>query len=175
MAVRNKYRVLIWVIVILVATNLSMGISFWSHKQQDKKLAEQTEQEAIDLPAQQRTRFFREQLNLEPQQMEVFRELNRDFNRTAWQINHQLEGLRIEMVTEMGSSTPDKTRLETISNEIGKLHTLLKNETIDYYLAMKEICNEEQKKKLNEIFISVLQNNEDVRLPQRGRQLRNNR
>jgi Spy/CpxP family protein refolding chaperone len=175
MAVRNKYRVLIWVIVILVATNLSMGISFWYHKQQDKKLAEQTEQEAIDLPAQQRTRFFREQLNLEPQQMEVFRELNRDFNRTAWQINHQLEGLRIEMVTEMGSSTPDKTRLETISNEIGKLHTLLKNETIDYYLAMKEICNEEQKKKLNEIFISVLQNNEDVRLPQRGRQLRNNR
>jgi Tfp pilus assembly protein PilO len=105
MALRNKYRILIWVIVILVATNLSMGFSFLYHKQQDKKMLEQTEQEAIELPAQQRTRFFREQLNLQPQQMEIFRELNRDFNRTAWQINHQLESLRVDMVREMGTKT----------------------------------------------------------------------
>ena len=175
MAMENKYRILIWVIVILVATNLSMGFSFLYHRQQDKKLMEQTEQNEIELPAKQRTRFFREQLNLEPRQMEIFRELNRDFNRTAWQINHQLESLRIEMVTEMGSPTPDKPRLESISTEIGALHTQLKNETIDYYLAMKEVCNDNQKEKLNEIFISVLQKNEDVRLPQKGRQLRNNR
>jgi hypothetical protein len=175
MAMENKYRILIWVIIILVATNLSMGFSFLYHRQQDKKLMEHMEQNEIELPAKQRTRFFREQLNLEPRQMEIFRELNRDFNRTAWQINHQLESLRIEMVTEMGSPTPDKTILESISTEIGALHTQLKNETIDYYLAMKEICNDNQKEKLNEIFISVLQKNEDVRLPQRGRQLRNNR
>jgi Spy/CpxP family protein refolding chaperone len=175
MAIQNKYRILIWVIVILAATNLSMGLSFLYHKQQDKKLAEQTEQEAIELPAQQRTRFFREQLNLQPQQVEIFRDLNRNFNRTAWQINHRLESLRIEMVTEVGKSTPDKKRLKEISNEIGALHTEVKNETIDYYLEMKAICNEEQQKKLNEIFISVLQKNEDVRLPQRGGRFRNNR
>jgi uncharacterized protein HemX len=175
MALQNKYRILIWVIVILVATNLSMGFSFLYHKQQDKKIAEQTEQEAIELPAQQRTRFFREQLNLEPQQMETFRELNRNFNRTAWQINHQLESLRVDMVREMGREIADKQRLESISEEIGKLHTQLKNETIDYYLSMKEICNPEQQTRLNEIFLSVLEGNEDVRLPQRGRRFRNNR
>lgn len=175
MALKNKYRILVWVIVILVATNLSMGFSFLYHKQQDKKIAEQTEQEAIELPAQQRTRFFREQLNLQPQQMESFRELNRDFNRTAWQINHQLESLRIEMVTEMGSKNPDREKLGRIAREIGNLHAQIKNETITYYLGMKDICNEEQQEKLNEIFISVLQRSEDVRLPQRGRRFRNNR
>ncbi|HDR52046.1 MAG TPA: periplasmic heavy metal sensor [Mariniphaga anaerophila] len=175
MALENKYRILIWVIVILVATNLSMGFSFLYHKQQDKKLAEQTEQEAIELPAQQRTRFFREQLNLEPQQMEIFRELNRDFNRSAWQINHQLERLRVEMVREMGRENPDRQKLGGISDEIGDLHTRLKNETIDYYLSMKKVCNPEQQTKLNEIFLSVLEGSEDVRLPQRGRRYRNNR
>jgi hypothetical protein len=175
MALRNKYRILIWVIIILVATNLSMGFSFLYHRQQDKKVLEQTEQEALELPARQRTRFFRERLNLQPKQMETFRELNRDFNRTAWQINHQLESLRIEMVREMGTENPDKQKLVTISEEIGALHTQLKNETIDYYLAMKEVCSDNQKEKLNEIFISILQKNEDVRLPQRGRQFRNNR
>lgn len=175
MAIKNKYRILIWVIVILVATNLSMGISFLYHKAQDKKQAEQTELEAIDLPAQQRARFFREQLNLQPEQVDVFRELNRNFNRTAWQINHKLESLRIEMVTEMGSKNPDRKKLGKIAKEIGNLHAQLKNETITYYLGMKEICNEEQQEKLNEIFISVLQRNEDVRLPQRGGRFRNNR
>ncbi len=175
MTTRNKYRILIWVIVILVATNLSMGFSFLYHKQQDKKLLEQTEQETIELPAQQRTRFFREQLNLEPGQVEVFRELNRSFNRTAWQINHQLERLRVDMVREMGRENPDKQKLESISEDIGDLHTRLKNETIDYYLSMKEVCNQDQQTRLNEIFLSVLEGNEDVRLPQRGRRFRNNR
>ncbi len=174
MAIQNKYRILIWVIVILVATNLSMGFSFLYHKQQDKKNAELTREEAIELPAQQRTRFFREHLNLEPQQVSIFRELNRDFNRTAWQINHQLEGLRIEMVQEMGDEHPDKKKLESISREIGELHTQLKNETIDYYLDMKKACTETQQEKLNELFISVLKKNEDVRLPQRGRRFRDN-
>ena len=175
MALQNKYRILVWVIVILVATNLSMGFSFLYHKQQDKKLAEQTEQEAIEMPAQQRTRFFREQLNLQPQQMETFRELNRNFNRTAWQINHQLEKLRVDMVREMGRENHDKKRLESISLEIGELHTQLKNETIDYYLSMKEVCNPEQQSRLNEIFLSVLEGNGDVNLPQRGRRFRNNK
>ncbi len=174
MTAKNRYRILIWVIAILMATNLSMGISFLYHKQQDKKLLERIDEETIDLPSQQRTRFFREQLNLEPDQVEIFRELNRNFNRTAWQINHQLERLRIDMVNELGREKPDEKRLVTVTKEIGELHTLLKDETIDYYLAMKEVCTEEQQNKLNELFLSVLHNHENVRLPQRGRQYRGN-
>jgi Spy/CpxP family protein refolding chaperone len=173
MAIQNKYRILTWIIAILVATNVSMAVSFLYHKQQDKKLLEQSRQESIELPAQQRTRFFREHLNLEPQQVEFFRELNRSFNRDAWQITHQLERLRIDMVREMGKDTPDMKRLESISREIGELHTRLKNETIAYYLAMKERCSPEQQQKLNELFISVLHKNEDVRLPQHGYRFRN--
>ena len=174
MAVQNKYSILVWIIVILVATNLSMAVSFLYHKQQDRKQLEQVEEENIELPTQQRTRFFREQLNLGPQQVEIFRELNRNFNRNAWQINHRLESLRIDMIDELGREKPDEKRLVSISRMIGELHTQLKNETIDYYLAMKEVCTDEQQQKLNELFMSVLQKNEDVRLPQRSRRYRNN-
>lgn len=175
---QNTYRTLIWIIVVLLATNLSMGISFLYHKQQDKKLAEQTEENAIEIPAQQRTKFFREELNLTPEQVNKFRELNREFNRTGWKITHQLETLRIEMVAELGKETPDETKLENISKEIGELHTKLKKETIGYYLKMKAECSEEQKEKLNEIFRSMLKQNEDVKLPggygRKGRGFRNN-
>ncbi|MDD4225087.1 MAG: periplasmic heavy metal sensor [Mariniphaga sp.] len=175
MEVHHKYRILTWIVVILVATNLSMAISFLYHKQQDKKQLEQVEQEGVEMPAQQRTRFFREQLNLTPQQVDVFRELNRDFNRVAWQINRRLESLRVEMINELGREIPEEKGLDTIATEIGELHEQLKKETINYYLAMKKVCDEDQQKRLNELFLSVLHKDEDVRLPQRGRRFRSNR
>jgi Spy/CpxP family protein refolding chaperone len=174
MRAQNKYRILIGVIVILVATNLSMGISILYHTRQDRQLTEPTPEEKIEVPAQQRTRFFREQLNLSPNQVEVFRELNRDFNRTAWQVQNQLAGLRRSMVNEMGVKEIDEQELNDITTKIGDLHEELKNETIEYYLAMKEVCNEEQQEKLHQIFLSILEKNEDVKLPQGRRGLRNN-
>ena len=169
MAKSNRYRILIWIIVILLATNISMAFSFLYHKMQDKKMEEQTEESSIEVPAERRTRFFREQLDLRFDQMDTFRELNRNFNQNAWQINHNLEALRVEMVEEMGKENPDQLRLNSISTQIGELHTKLKKETIAYYLAMKDECDEHQRKKLNEIFMSVLQQNEDVKLPKYGR------
>ncbi|QGY44391.1 periplasmic heavy metal sensor [Maribellus comscasis] len=175
MAKSNKYRILIWAIVILLATNISMGFSFLYHKMQDKKAMEQTEEVAIEIPAERRTRFFREQLDLRFDQMDTFRELNRNFNQKAWQINHDLETLRHEMVEEMGKESPVQTKLDSISTQIGELHTKLKKETIAYYLAMKNECDEQQREKLNEIFMSVLQKNEDVKLPKYGRNRLNRR
>ncbi len=174
MAMRNTNRILIWVIVILVATNLSMGISFVYHKQQDKQFMEQLEEAAIKVPSEQRTRFFREQLNLSREQVDVFRDLNREFNRTAWQITHQLEAVRADMVRELGKENPNEKTLHSIAKNIGELHTQLKEETIDYYNKMKAECDTDQQKKLNEIFISMLKKNEDVSLPEYGRRNRNN-
>ena len=174
MATRNTYRILIWVIVILVATNLSMGISFIYHRNQDKKFMEQLEEAAIKVPSEQRTRFFRDQLNLSMDQVDIFRELNRSFNQTAWQITHELEAMRAEMVKELGEEKPSDRQLQSIAKQIGELHTKLKEVTIDYYLKMKEVCDEDQKIKLNEIFVSMLKKNEDVSLPEYGRRKRLN-
>jgi len=168
MAAKNTYRILIWVVVILAATNLSMGISFWYHRQQDKKAVEAQKQQ-VEMPSEQRTRFFREQLNLGPDQLDSFRNLNRNYNRSAHQISNQLSDLRIEMVEEMGKNDPDSLKLHSISSEIGELHKSLKELTIDYYLDMKEVCNQDQQDKLKEIFLSMTQSKEDVSLPQRGR------
>ena len=175
---QNTYRTFIWVIVVLLATNLSMGITFLFHKQQDLKAAKQAQEKAIEVPTEQRTRFFREQLNLTSEQVNQFRELNRNYNRTAWEITRQLEGLRAEMVEEMGKPEANKQHLDEITKEIGELHTKLKKITIDYYMGMKTACDEQQKEKLNEIFKSMLKQNEDVKLPRQqgryGRGYRNN-
>jgi hypothetical protein len=175
MAKSNRYRILIWIIVILLATNISMGFSFLYHKIQDRKMLEQTDEAPIEVPAERRTRFFRDQLNLRFDQMDTFRQLNRNFNWNARQINQNLEALRVEMVEEMGKESSDQEKLDSISTQIGELHANLKKETIAYYLAMKNECDEQQRKKLNQIFMSVLKQNEDVKLPEHGRNRFNRR
>lgn len=167
MVTKNTYRILIWVIVILAAATLSMGISFWYHKQQDKKAVEKQVKQ-VEMPSEQRTRFFKEQLNLKEGQMDIFRELNRDYNRSARRISNQLEDLRIRMVEEMGQQSPDQVKLDSISQNIGNLHSDLKKLTIQYYLDMKDECDEVQQKKLNEIFLTMSKSKEDVSLPRRG-------
>lgn len=152
-----------------------MGFSFLYHKQQDQKGAQVEEQTAVEIPAEQRTRFFREKLGLVPEQVNVFRELNREFNRNAHQINNSLEQLRIEMVTELGQSNPNDERLKIISAKIGALHTELKTVTISYYLEMKAVCDTSQQQKLNDIFMGMLKTKEDVSLPKRGGRNRGNR
>lgn len=171
---RSTYRILIWVIVILAATTLSMGVSILFQKKQQKNDIQKMNETTVEMPAQQRTRFFKEQLDLLPEQIEIFRELNRNYNHKAQLLTVQLESLRLQMVEELGEKNPDRTQLNFISAEIGNLHTELKQATINYYLAMKNECTEKQQQKLNELFMSALKTNEDVSLPEPGRRFRGN-
>lgn len=175
MVTRNTYRILIWVIVILVATNLSMGLSFWYHRHQEMKEVEKADNQQTEMPSEQRARFFKEQLNLSPEQMDVFRELNREFNRSARKESNELEELRLVMVEEMGKSSPSQERLDSIAREVGGHHSELKEITMNYYLKMKAECDSVQQEKLKEIFLTVSKSKEEVELPQRGRKFRGGR
>ena len=170
---KNKIRILSWLVIIFFATTMSMAVSFVYHKKQEINTRQLVE-EAIEVPAQRRTRFFREQLNLSTEQVELFRNLNRNFNRSALRISNDLERLRIEMIQELASEHPRHEKLDAITGEIGHLHTELKKLTVEYYLGMKQSSNPEQQQRLNKIFMSVLENNQDIKLPDKGRG-RNNR
>jgi len=171
MANKNTYRILIWVIVILVATNLSMALSFWYHKEQDKINTENKSGQTT-MPSEQRTRFFRDELDLNLTQVDQFRDLNREYNRSARPISNQLENLRVQMVSEMAKEEPSKQVLNSIAEKIGENHSELKQLTVRYYLGMKEVCDSAQQKKLEEIFLTVSKAKEDVSLPKRGRGFR---
>lgn len=166
----NKYRSLIWIIVILAATNLSTIGSFYYHRMTELKLAEVKQDEQTNIPGEQRTRFFRDELNLDTAQINQFREINRTFNRTAKSIEMDLSQLRENMINELGTQNPDSARLAQIAIEIGENHRELKQVTSTFYLNMKKICTEAQQAKLHEIFQSMLDKEIQVNLPRQGNQ-----
>jgi len=166
----NKYRILIWIIVILVATNLSTIGSFYYHRISEAKTPETKQENQNAIPGEQRTRFFRDQLNLNDEQLDQFRENNRTFNRTARGIEMNLTQLREDLITELGKQNPDSARLDQMAIEVGNNHRELKQVTTSFYLDMKKICTPEQKVKLHELFQSMLNKDNQVNLPRPGNQ-----
>jgi Spy/CpxP family protein refolding chaperone len=166
----TKYRILIWIIVILVATNLSTIGSFYYHRAMEAKTSEIKQEDQKVIPGEQRARFFRDQLNLNDEQLDQFRNINRTFNRTARGIEMNLAQLREDLITELGKQNPDSVHLDQMAIEVGDNHRELKQVTTTFYLNMKKICTAEQQVKLHEIFQSMLNKDNQVNLPRPGNQ-----
>ena len=166
----NKHRILTWMVVILIATNLSTIGSFYYHRISESKAAQAMQEEQTTIPGDQRTRFFRDELNLNAEQLDQFRDVNRTFNRTARGIEANLAQLREDLINELGTTDPDSLKLGQLANDIGENHKELKQVTIAFYLNMKKICTQEQQIKLHEIFQSMLNKDSQVNLPRQGNQ-----
>jgi len=169
---QKTYRWLIWVMVLLLATNLSMVVSFFYHKKQERLEEAKEEEITTGVSLERSTNFFREQLGLRPAQMDSFREMNREYNRKSHAVARELEALRYDMIRELGKENANQDSLYRIASEIGKRHMELKNSTIEYYQKIKEICSPQQCRRLNEVFMSMLYPAGNDQLPHRGRRNR---
>lgn len=162
----TKTKIWIWLVIILLVTNVSTIISFRYYSQEEARLPEKTE--SVEVPGEQRTRFFKEQLNLTPDQLVLFREANRNFNREARAVTGEMERLRADLVAEMVRAESDTLRLEQLSALIGEQHKLLKTITYSFFLELKAICSPEQNEQLARIFQSLISDDQNIKLPQRG-------
>ncbi|BAX82674.1 periplasmic heavy metal sensor [Labilibaculum antarcticum] len=155
----NKFWM--WLALLLLAVNLSTIGSLWYHMQQETKEVENK----VEMPDEFRTRFLKEQLGLDEEMKIKFRSLNRNYNQEANQIMNQLNGLRRDMVQQLGNENCDSLELNNIAGLIGEKHKELKLATVQFYLDMKSELNEEQQAKLYDLFSSLLQKDEEVKTP----------
>lgn len=168
----RNVKILSWLVAILLVTNLTTIATVFHHMHHEEP--SKGEQVETEVPGDRRTRFFKEQLNLSDEQLVPFREANRRFNRHARGITENMSQLRVEMLDELFADSVNREDLLVIARKVGLYHQELKMATCDFYLELKSICNEEQKAKLSNIFQSLLDSDERVKLPgkkyRKGRQ-----
>lgn len=97
-------------------------------------------------------RYFRDQLNLDKEQMLIFRDFNAKFRQQVRDINIALNDKRHSMLEEMAAPESDSARLDALSDSIGYLHADLKKLTSRYYIDFKKICDKSQQQKLEQLF-----------------------
>lgn len=160
-----KKNILIWVIVILCATNIATVATIYYHNYLYKINVLNTKTNHIEVPNNQLGRFFKEQLNLDEEKHQKFRTYRQKFHSQANILTNEMQAKRNEFLDELGKSNSDTVKLDQLASEIGYLHAKLKRITFVYYLEMKNICTDEQKVKLFEIFNAMANQEAEIKMP----------
>jgi Spy/CpxP family protein refolding chaperone len=150
---KTNIKVLLVILVaFLLGTNIAVIITYQKHLRSETK--EKANQ--IVVPDSQLGRFFHDELNLDGNQQDQFREFRRTYNRSASKVLWEMDEVRIKMVKELNSTLPDRTQLDKLSDQLGEKHKELKSLTFDYYFNMQGALKEEQQDKMVKIFQAML-------------------
>ncbi|MGC9150588.1 MAG: Spy/CpxP family protein refolding chaperone [Microbacter sp.] len=164
----KKIKGLSWTVLFLAVMNVTMLVTIFYHLYQTKQAEEFAAKQVNGIEADAEKfsgRYFRDQLNLDPAQMETFRNVNRVFRQDARSILVQLTEKRKQMLDEMSKPQSDTLLLNRLSDEIGQLHRSLKQVTFRYYLGIKQECNPKQQAKLHQLFQEIFINDLPLNYP----------
>lgn len=162
---------MVWAIVILAIMNTSTIATIIYHKFQlgKAKTVNVSDQKQLEADSEKFSgRYFRDQLNLSREQMDKFKEINPVFRPKARNITIELAQKRKQMLLEMASAKTDTIRLNVLSDSIGQLHSNLKKITYRYYMEIKSFCDQEQQRKLEQIFGEMFTNDSPMGYPGKG-------
>lgn len=153
----NRTNKILWIVaVLLLILNLTTLGTIFYHNQKNKK-----DDVAIVLNENRQNpltgRFFRQQLGFNDEQMEVFREANREFQYRANRLIFEIDSLKSETFEELNSENSDTIKINKLSTHIGEHHIELKNITNKFYLTIKSVCDSSQQEKLKEAFLPLFE------------------
>lgn len=177
MKTESKNRLMTWTIVLLALMNISTIVTIVYTRSQIKSRIDsnasgqmETDRSAMRFSG----RYFRDELGFDRSQMQQFATFNPGFRRQVHAINNKLTEQRQCMLKEMSAGEVDTIRINQLCDSIGYMHAELKKATYGYYLNIKDICNNSQQLKLeqlfNEMFSGDLQSGPQGRGEQTGRQ-----
>lgn len=153
-------KILIWIIIILVAINISTIGTIIYNSCFEKNPRQNIRKEFIQEKGS--CKHLTDELNFNDEQKKEHQFYRQNYLTSAKELTNEMQNKRIEMMSELEKDASDTIYLYVISREIGNLHAELKRLTINYYINLKSICNAEQKVHLSQIF-NKMTNNCDIK------------
>lgn len=162
----NLKSILFLLVIFLLGTNVAVILVYQRHLKSEQVKVEKR----IEAPSNQFGRFFTDELKLNADQQDKFREFRRTYNRSANQVLIEMESIRSEMAKQLNTVHPNREKLDQFAEELGEKHKQLKNLTFDYYFNMQSVLNDDQQAKMVVIFQSMLTKEGEVLTPRQGGQ-----
>ncbi len=169
---QNKNKLLIWLVIILLATNVGTILSFY-FLQQNREMEfppEPINRQNVPYKKDKFAHFLKDKLNLSTEQDQKFGILRDKFHGRAEVIMGEIHQKRKLLYKELAKEKINEAQLDTIAQEIGNLHTNLKKISIEHYLEMRKVCTSEQQTILYELFKNTF---EEEQHKNRGKHKRN--
>lgn len=163
---QNKIRILTWAVALLLALNVATIGTILYHIYQEKNVINTSNINSRG--NKMNGRFFRDELNLNNEQMHAFHAINVPFRAKTHATINSIDSTKYQLYKELQQTMSDTTKIKNLSAQIGLLQSDLSKETAIFYLNVKNICNDKQQEKLAEIFYPLFRNNVADTFQRRG-------
>jgi len=139
MITETKYRTLIWLVIILAVFNVAtLTTIFWNTRMRPSF--------PPNMPREEIQGFmFDSQLNFSTEQKNNIRDLEHAFRESSREIVAKMALNRDEMINELAKDLPSEEKLHELSIELGKYHSELKMQQLQFLKQLKQSCTPEQK------------------------------
>ncbi len=167
----TKNRLTVITIVVLLVLNIFTITMLWIDKFGDSGFRK---------PGQGReniNKFLFSELNLSQEQSDQFREARIKHHQKSKALKDEIFRLKQRIINQVFEENPDEDLVEDLSSRIGELETEFEKEIYSHFTQLKNICNEDQVGKFEQIFREVFTRRgpPGMEHPPEGRHRRKNR
>lgn len=169
-----KYKILYWAVILLALLNISTIATLFINR--NNSVTNQEETIIIDPERSPLSgMYLKSELNFDQSQLEIYRNLSREFRHSANQTIGILNSYKSKLSQEISQESPNREKTRLYSDSIGIQHANLKEITTDFYLKLRNNCTPQQALKLQKIFEPLFRDNPSMRGSGTGKKERNRR
>lgn len=145
----SKYRLVFWVMILMILINVSAFSTFFLYYRANKPSQSDT------TSCSGTCRFLNEQLALTAEQTASVKKINQDFRTRTEPVVAEIKQTRTDLLAELALDKPDTSALNRYTEKIGELQKALQKAAILQFQQLKQICNPDQCLKLSAIYSEV--------------------
>lgn len=149
MTTGSKNRLFYWCNIIFLMINTALFVFLCSNTNREQPTETNSQELSLE--------FLRDELELTSEQFAQLMEMDRQVLKRHETVLKLLCQNRYRLLHELAKPEPSMEELNNIARSVGFLHRALKKQTVYHLLNVKKICTPEQSKKLNKIFIEILE------------------
>ncbi len=141
----HRNRFIFWVLIILVAINISALVSFFLFSKPPAAAP-------CCSPEEQQCIAFRDELNLSADQNQQVTAINKVYTESAEPIAATIKEMRASILTELEKESPDTLQLNTFVAQLAVLQMKIQKENIKQFSALKRVCTPDQAQRLSALY-----------------------
>lgn len=149
MTTGSKNRLFYWCNIIFLMINTALFVFLCSNTNREQPTETNSQELSLE--------FLRDELELTSEQFTQLMEMDRQVLKRHETVLKLLCQNRYRLLNELAKPEPSMEELNNTARSVGFLHRALKKQTVYHLLNVKKICTPEQTKKLNKIFIEILE------------------
>lgn len=149
MTTGSKNRLFYWCNIIFLMINTALFVFLCSNTNREQPTETNSQELSLE--------FLRDELELTSEQFAQLMEMDRQVLKRHETVLKLLCQNRYRLLNELAKPEPSMEELNNTARSVGFLHRALKKQTVYHLLNVKKICTPEQTKKLNKIFIEILE------------------